>query len=58
MKKNFSIQLILVRHRASLHYVLAQRMNIMLQQEASQFSSPAGYMAWLFSSNIFLKSAC
>ena len=34
MEKNLSIQLMLVRHRAALSCMLAQQMNIVLQQES------------------------
>ena len=37
MENNFYFSLMLVRHRAALNYVLAQWMNIILQQETSQF---------------------
>ena len=53
MQNNFSIALKLVRHRAALNYVLAQRMNIILQQKAFKFLSLATCGAWVFSSNIF-----
>ena len=46
---SFSIPLILVR----LNNMLAQRIDIILEQESSQFLSQVAYMAWGFSSNIF-----
>ena len=54
MEHNFSISLILVRHRAALNYVLAQWMNIILQQETSQFLSQAAYMTWCFEVTFFI----
>ena len=49
----FFIPLMLVRHRAALNYVLAQWMNIILQQETSQFLLQAAYMTRIFWSKIF-----
>ena len=54
MENNFSIPLMLVRHRAALNYVLAQWMNIILQQETSQFLSQAAYMTWCFEVKFFI----
>ena len=57
MENNFSIPLMLVRHRAALNYVLAQWMNIILQQETSQFLSQATYMTWCFEVAFFIISS-
>ena len=54
MEHNFSISLILVRYRAALNYVLAQWMNIILQQETLQFLSQAAYMTWCFEVTFFI----
>ena len=54
MEDNFSIALMLVRHRAALNNVLALWMNIILQQETSQFLSQAAYMTWCFEVTFFI----
>ena len=54
MENNFSIALMLVRHRAALNYVLALWINIILQQETSQFLFQAAYMTWCFEVTFFL----
>ena len=46
MENNFSIALMLVRHRVALNYVIPQWTNVILQQETSQFLSQAAYMTW------------
>ena len=53
IENNFSVAMMLVRHRAALNYVLALWMNIILQQETSQFLSQAAYMTRVFWSKIF-----
>ena len=53
IENNFSIALMLVRHRAALNNVLAQWMNIILQQETPQFLLQAAYMTRIFWSRIF-----
>ena len=52
IENNFSFALMLVRHRAALNYVLAQWMNIILQQETSQFLLQPSYMTRIFWSTI------
>ena len=54
MENNLSIALMLVRHRAALNYVLALWMNIILQQETSQFLSQAAYITWCFEVTFFI----
>ena len=53
-ENNFSIALMLVRHRAALNYVLAQWMNIILQQDTSQFLLQPAYMTWCFEVTFFI----
>ena len=54
IENNFSFALMLVRHRAALNYVLAQWMNIILQQETSQFLLQPAYMTRIFEVSLFI----
>ena len=53
IENNFSFAMMIVRHRAALNYVLAQWMNIILQQETPQFLLQPAYMTRIFWSKVF-----